>query len=110
MKIDKQKKHDSICLKVAEELKKRNWETLTHKNYSNGLCGEIDVIGYKNNYCLYVEVKCTLNNKNERFAIRQLNRARDYCKYHKNKKLFTMIAYEKNNKIIYKMVYNDTIR
>ena len=104
MKNPKQLKHDSICKRVAQELELRGWKTITNKEYSTNKCGEIDVIGYKDNYAMYVEVKCRLYGKYGKKAREQLHRARDYCDYHKDKRLFLMIVYERHGVIKYDAV------
>jgi Holliday junction resolvase-like predicted endonuclease len=104
MKSPKQLKHDSICRIVADELKSRGWTTITNKEYSTNKCGEIDVIGFKDNYAMYVEVKCRLYGKNGKKAQEQLHRARDYCDYHKDKRLFLMLAYERHGTLKYELI------
>ena len=110
MKNKAQLKHDSICKRVSNELETGGWDTLINKEYSTHCCGEIDVIGYKDNYVIYVEVKTNLNYKNYKTAVKQLHRARKYCNYHKNKRLFTLIATQKQNEIKYEWLKNDAIR
>jgi Holliday junction resolvase-like predicted endonuclease len=100
-------KHDTICEKVANELSKRGWYVTTNKPYHTSHCGEIDVIGYKDTYVMYVEVKCNLSHKNYQKALSQLRRANNYCPFHKSKRLFLLIAHEYENKVQYKKVINN---
>ena len=77
------------------------WSTILNKEYRTRRDGEIDVIAYKDNYTMYVEVKCDLNYKTIRHAKDQLDRAYKYAPFH-NGRLFTMMAGIKNNEIIYR--------
>ena len=107
MKSNEEKRHDNICDVISKELSARGWNTITNKEYSTSMCGEIDVIGYKDNYAIYVEVKCNLNYKNRKKAEKQLTRARYHCPYHENKRLFTMIATRNKNNIQYNWFKDD---
>ena len=95
-----QGKHDRLCNIIKDELAERGFESVQNVNYnSSTVDGEIDVIGYSNDgkYAIDVEVKCTKHYKSSKKAHEQLDRARKHFPEFKNKRLFTFLAYYKND-------------
>jgi Holliday junction resolvase len=97
-------KHDTLCKIVSYHLKSKGWNAITNIEYKAQRCGEIDVLAYKDNYALDIEVKCNLRTKNKRKAIDQLDRAYRFCPYLEGKRVFTLIAYEKQGEIKYEWI------
>ena len=99
MKIRKRKTqgqelHDRLCDLIIEDLKKKGYETLDHYKYTSlEACGEVDIIAYKNDYILDIEVKYNHRAKNKRKAEKQLTRSEAFCDVLLDKKVFKFYAY-----------------
>ena len=69
--------HDSIAKHIYERMQESGFYDLVLHNaeYRAGRCGEVDVIGLKNNYVVLIEVKSRNTKKSYDKAASQLKRA-----------------------------------
>lgn len=104
--MNKTRKHDSLVDIVKEELYDRNIvKVFDHVLYHNGVYGEIDVYGVKNDYVLLFEIKCNDSRGNRKKAENQLERARKYYFKH-DKRVFKFFVYYDHNEPVYNWVRN----
>jgi len=99
-------KHDGLVRLVEQELKNRGFTDIhkfeEYKRHS--ICGEIDIYAIKDDYVLLFEIKSNGAYKNEKKAIKQMNRAEKHY-FSQDMRMFKFFVYGYGNGKAYNMVW-----